>query len=73
MSWSASHLRMKIGFNSWNFNNDLHHETKKTVTTATTTRIVKIFPYLASRLRVATVTARLVVVSDAGALVALRI
>ena len=32
-----------------------------------------IFHYLASRLRVATVTARLVVVSDAGALVALCI
>ena len=32
-----------------------------------------IFHYLASRLRVATVTARLVVVSDAGALIALRI
>ena len=32
-----------------------------------------IIPYLASRLRVATVTARLVVVSDAGALVALCI
>ena len=63
---------MKIRFNSWNFNNNLHHETKKSVITATT-RIVKIFPYLASRLRVATVTARFVVVSDAGALVALRI
>ena len=32
-----------------------------------------IFHYLASRLRVATVTARFVVISDAGALVALRI
>ena len=46
-------------------NNKYSDRSKKNNTT--------IFHYLASRLRVATVTARLVVISDAGALIALRI